>query len=216
MKKIFCLLLVCFMILSLSACGTKSLTEEQIRAVIQDELSKSQDNVEKDNNSTFGTPDDDFTKYFNFVLVNGKYCALSVRSDIEIPEVLVVPNKYNNIDVAYTGAQLINALPVKTIIFESGVECSYWLCGEGNNCPTLEKIIFLSENPEDCLKGKLRLSDDMALQLNESQSNGACKIYVPDGKIEEYKKAWGYRAKSYEKLMHSLSELDDETSKYIK
>ena len=141
---------------------------------------------------------------------------LSVISGIEIPEVLVVPNKYNDIEVAYTGAQLINALPVKTIIFEPGVECSYWLCGEGNNCPTLEKIVFLSENPDDCLKCKLRLSKIMAIQLNESQINGGCKIYVPDGKIEEYKNAWLGMEGDYGKLLHPLSELDEETAKYIK
>ena len=216
MKKIFCLFLICFMILSLSACGTESLTEEQIRAVIQDELSKSKENAENNNNSPFGTPEDDYTKYFNFVLIDDKYCALSVKSDIEIPEVLVVPNKYNDIDVVYTGAQLINALPVKTIIFESGVECSYWLCGEGNNCPTLEKIVFLSENPEDCLKSKLRLHDDMPLQLNNSQLQGKCKIFIPDNKKEEYLKLWGFNSFQYEKLIHPLSQLDDETSKYIK
>lgn len=212
MKNIFCVVLACSLILCLSACAKKTLTKDEIRTIIKDEVSQALDSK----SSTFGTPEDDYTQYFNFALVNGKYCALSVKSGIDIPEVLVVPNKYKGVKVAYTGANLINALPVKTIIFESGVECSYCLCGDGNNCPTLEKIIFLSEDPSKCLKGKLRLAKDMPLQLNKKQINGECKIYVPDDKMEEYKKAWGPWAHDYAKLMCPLSELDEETAKYIK
>lgn len=205
------------MVLSLSACGTESLTEEQIRAVIQDELSKSKDNSENDNNSTFGTPEDDYTKYFNFVLVDGKYCALSVKQNIEIPEILVVPNQYKGVEVAYTGAELISGLPIKTIIFESGVECSYWLCGSGNNCPALERIILLSENPKDCILDKLAYvgGSPKALQLNEKQINGACKIFVPDNSVGKYKETWDFFQPEYKKLLTPLSELDEETAKYI-
>ena len=113
------------------------MTEDEIRQIIREELANKQTT-----NDLFGTPKDDYTKYFNFCLVNGKYCAMSVKRDVEIPEVLVVPNLYNGIEVAYTGTELISGLPVKTIIFEPGVECSYFLCGDGQNCPSLENIIF--------------------------------------------------------------------------
>ena len=157
----------------------------------------------------------DYTQLFNYALVDGKYSALSVKRDMEIPEVLVVPNRYKETQVAYTGTGLLNALPVKTVIFESGVECSYSLCGWDNNCPTLEKIVFLSEDPKDCVFTKLRYPKgfEVMLQMNDAQINGGCLIYVPDASLEAYKEAvW----QEYVKLLRPLSELDAETMAYIK
>lgn len=158
----------------------------------------------------------DYTKYFHFALVDGNYCALSVKQDIPIPEVLVVPNQYKGIPVAYTGSELISALPVKTVIFEAGVECSYQLCGTGNNCPTLEKIVFLSEDPDDSIVGKLRIDKGMALQLNDDQIHGDCEIFVPDDSVEEYVEVFAPWFPEYEALIRPLSELDAETAAYIR
>lgn len=233
MRKILTITLSLCVFILLTACGntsSSSLSEEQIRQIVQEELKKSAENhtetgnIETDNNEaentdTFGTPEDDYTKYFNFVLVDGKYCALSVKQNIEIPETLVVPNKYNGIDVVYTGVELISGLPVKTIIFESGVECSYSLCGDGNNCPTLEKIILLSENPDDCIVSKLISTASpipMPLELNKIQLGGTCKIFVPDASLEQYKETWGAWFSKYPELLYSLSDLDENTAKYIK
>lgn len=158
--------------------------------------------------------DGDYTQFFNYILIDGKYSALSIKQDAEIPEVLVVPNRYQDTEVAYTGASLLDGVAVKTIIFEAGVECSYFLCGCGNNCPTLEKIVILSEDPYDCLFTKLRHPEkcDVMLQLNDAQINGGCLIYVPDEAVETYLDTiW----MEYRKLIRPISELDAETLAYI-
>ena len=160
-------------------------------------------------------PEEESLQLFNYYLINGKYCAASVKADVEIPEILTVPNTYNGIEVAYTGNELINGLPVKTIIFEQGVECSAFLCGYGNNCPTLEKIIFLSEDPKDSIYREINEDYTMPLQLNNPQLAGACKIYVPDGSVDAYIEAWESLADVYGPLIRPLSELDAETLAYI-
>ena len=129
---------------------------------------------------------------------------------------MVVPNQYKGIEVAYTGANLLDAIPVKTIIFESGVECSYYLCGSEFNCPSLEKIVVLSENPDDFLICKLFPElFTMNFRLNGRQLKGECKVYVPDSSINAYKNNSRLHP-DYSQLVCSLSELDEDTAKYIK
>ena len=160
-------------------------------------------------------PSDDYTQYFNYILIDGKYCAMSVKQDAKVPEVLVVPNRYQDVEVAYTGNELIQGLPVKTIVFEPGVECSAYLCGYGHNCPTLENIVLLSEDPNDSIYRKIHGEYLMPLQLNNPQLAGACKIYVPDGSVDAYIDAWMGFSNVYAPLIHPLSELSEELLPYI-
>ena len=157
----------------------------------------------------------DYTQLYNYILIDGKYSAVSVKRDMEIPEVLVVPNNYKGVEVAYTGNELINGLPVKTIIFESGVECSAFLCGYGNNCPTLENIVFLSENPDDAIYREINNDRIMPLQLNNPQLAGGCTIYVPDTSVDAYIATWE-SFPEYASLIRPLSELDAEIMTHIK
>ena len=210
MKRTMLIILACLLAFAVLGCASEpTVTKQELNNVKNELLTQIDDltqqnkllqqEIEKLTKSQAFTGE--YSQLFNYALIGDKYCALSVKEDVEVPEILVVPNRYQDTEVAYTGAGLLNALPVKTVIFESGVECSYSLCGWDNNCPTLEKIVFLSEDPKDCILTKQRYPKNCAvmLQMNDAQINGGCLIYS-----------------EYIKLLRPLSQLDAETATYIR
>lgn len=139
-------------------------------------------------------------------LEKGTYMVIYLNKRNKLPETLIIPSEYNGIKVTAIGDGLLDGANVKTLVIPQSIKLvGYNLCGLGASCPTLEKIVCLSDTPFYLV----------SFALNGSQLNGGCKIYVPENAVDNYKSFDIGGWKSYTDLITTYSNLDDETKNYI-
>jgi hypothetical protein len=154
----------------------------------------------------------DKNRYFRFTLVDGTYSLLAINYFDDLPEVLQVPSSYKGVPVTRIEGSLLANLPIKVFVIPSTVVAvGNNLCGLGSNCPTLEAIVCLGEQP-------FTLG---SFALNDAQIKGSLKIFVPDSSVELYKAKDFYMRQpagtlpAYSHLVFPMSQLSEKYAKLI-